>query len=38
MPRIALLTLEDRAGYVIDDELAVTELRNRGIDTSEMRR
>jgi glutathione synthase/RimK-type ligase-like ATP-grasp enzyme len=36
MPRIALLTLEDRTGYVIDDELAITELRNRGIDTSEI--
>jgi glutathione synthase/RimK-type ligase-like ATP-grasp enzyme len=36
MPRIALLTLEDRTGYVIDDELAITELCKRGIDTSEI--
>ena len=36
MARIALLTLEDRTGYVIDDELAVAELRRRGFDTSEV--
>lgn len=36
MTRIALLTLEDRTGYVIDDALAVVELRRRGFDTSEV--
>lgn len=36
MPRIALLTLEDRTGYVIDDELLVDELRARGADVSEI--
>ena len=36
MPRIALLTLEDRTGYVIDDELVVTELRDRGCDAVEI--
>ena len=36
MPRIALLTLEDRTGYVIDDDLAIAELRQRGIDTHEV--
>jgi len=36
MARIALLTLEDRTGYVIDDELAVNELRQRGLDAVEI--
>ena len=36
MPRIALLTLEDRTGYVIDDALVVTELRDRGCDAIEI--
>ncbi|MBC7842628.1 MAG: hypothetical protein H7099_09955 [Gemmatimonadaceae bacterium] len=36
MPRIALLTLEDRTGYVIDDELVVAELLARGIDAREI--
>ena len=36
MPRIALLTLEDRTGYVIDDELVVAELRDRGCDAIEI--
>jgi glutathione synthase/RimK-type ligase-like ATP-grasp enzyme len=36
MPHIALLTLEDRTGYVIDDELAITELRRRGFAVDEV--
>jgi glutathione synthase/RimK-type ligase-like ATP-grasp enzyme len=36
MQRIALLTLEDRDDYVIDDELAITELRHRGFDAQEI--
>jgi glutathione synthase/RimK-type ligase-like ATP-grasp enzyme len=36
MPRIALLTLEDRTGYVIDDELAIAELRRRNIEVCEV--
>lgn len=36
MPRIALLTLEDRTGYVIDDEIAVAELLRRGYDAAEV--
>ena len=36
MPRVALLTLEDRKDYVIDDELAITELRHRGFDAQEI--
>lgn len=36
MPRIALLTLEDRTGYVIDDEIAVAELLRRGFDAAEV--
>ena len=36
MPRVAFLTLEDRKDYVIDDELAITELRRRGIDAHEI--
>lgn len=36
MPRIALLTLEDRTDYVIDDELAVAELTRRGWDAQEI--
>ena len=36
MTRIALLTLEDRAGYVIDDELAIAELTRRGSDVREI--
>jgi len=34
--RIALLTLEDRTGYVIDDALAVDALRSRGHDVDEV--
>ena len=30
MPRVAFLTLEDRSAYVIDDDLAIAELRARG--------
>ncbi len=36
MRRIAFLTLEDRSGYVIDDELAVAELTRRGFDVREI--
>ncbi len=36
MHKVAFLTLEDRADYVIDDELAVAELIARGIDTTEV--
>ena len=36
MPRIALLTLEDRTGYVIDDEIPVAELLRRGFDAAEV--
>ncbi len=36
MARIALLTLEDRPGYVIDDGLAADALRQRGFDVAEL--
>ena len=36
MARIALLTLEDRTGYVIDDALAIDELRSRGHEVDEV--
>jgi glutathione synthase/RimK-type ligase-like ATP-grasp enzyme len=36
MPRIALLTLEDRAGFVFDDELALAECTRRGWDAQEI--
>lgn len=36
MARIALLTLEDRTGFVIDDALAIDELRSRGHDVHEV--
>ena len=36
MARIALLTLEDRTGYVIDDGLAADSLRARGFDVAEL--
>jgi glutathione synthase/RimK-type ligase-like ATP-grasp enzyme len=36
MASIALLTLEDRTGYVIDDALAIDELRSRGHDVDEV--
>lgn len=36
MPRIALLTLEDRGDFVIDDAIAIDELTRRGWDASEV--
>jgi hypothetical protein len=36
MPRIALLTLEDRGDFVIDDEVAIAELTRRGWDAVEL--
>ena len=36
MPRVCLLTLEDRGDYVIDDALAVDELRRRGWSVDEV--
>ena len=36
MARIALLTLEDRTGYVIDDGLAADALRERGFEVAEI--
>jgi glutathione synthase/RimK-type ligase-like ATP-grasp enzyme len=36
MTRLAFLTLEDRSGYVIDDELAIAELTRRGFDVREI--
>lgn len=36
MARIALLTLEDRTGYVIDDDLAADALRQRGFEVAEI--
>ena len=36
MPRIALLTLDNRSGYVIDDVLAIDELVRRGFDAEEV--
>ena len=36
MARIALLTLEDRTGYFIDDALAIDELRSRGHEVDEV--
>ena len=36
MTRIALLTLENRSGYVIDDTLAIDELVRRGFDAQEV--
>lgn len=36
MPRIAFLTLENVADFVIDDELAVAELQRRGWDAAEV--
>ena len=36
MSRVALLTLDDRSAYVIDDDLAVTELRARGWQVEEV--
>ena len=35
-PHVALLTLDDRAGYVIDDDLAIAELRARGTVVEEI--
>ena len=36
MARICLLTLEDRKGFVIDDALAIDELRARGHEVDEV--
>ncbi|MCC6524900.1 MAG: hypothetical protein IT373_19750 [Polyangiaceae bacterium] len=36
MPRLALLTLEDRTGFVIDDALAIAELERRGLVVDEI--
>jgi hypothetical protein len=36
MARIALLTLEDRTGYVIDDAIVIEELRSRGHEVDEV--
>jgi glutathione synthase/RimK-type ligase-like ATP-grasp enzyme len=36
MARVALLTLEDRTGYVIDDAIAIAELRGRGHEVDEV--